>query len=211
MWGEKNKEISLVQQEFKYFDSVCVCFTANQTKLYLTCSNIWTRYLSRSGMVRGGEACEGLPSLDTVEASQRISHNLSQVSTVCSSGWWRLGPDGTELQQRCSQNVDISFAISWRSCSGGSSNVLSPGKAIPPSLRPTITAVFIPFLFVLVRISYFVSGCCSPHAQQRQHWKLSFPLDFLKKLKKLSKECVSVRRISVCSDRHACFPPRIQI
>lgn len=55
MWGEKNKEISLVQQEFKYFDSVCVCFTANQTKLYLTCSNIWTRYLSRSGMVRGGK------------------------------------------------------------------------------------------------------------------------------------------------------------
>lgn len=157
-----------------------MCFKANQTKSYLTCSNIWTRYLSRSGMVRGGKPARGLPSLDTIEASQRISHNLSQVSSVCNSGWWKLGPDGTKLQQRCSQKVDISFAISWRSCSGGSSYVLSPGKAIPPSLRPTITAVFILFLFVLIQISDFASGCCSPHAQQRQHENFPFPFPFLR-------------------------------
>lgn len=157
--GVGEKEISLVQQELKYFDSFeSVCLTASQTNLSLTCGSIWTRYLSSLEWFRSKPAnvCHlwilSNPSL-------RISHNLSQVSSVCSSGWWKLGPDGTKLlfrEQGCSQDVDIFFCYFPKILFRGFSNVLSPGKAISPSVRTIITAVFILFLFVLMGLSNII-------------------------------------------------------
>lgn len=95
-----------------------------------------------------------------VEPVWRISHNLSQVSNVCTAGWWKLAPDGTELlftEQRFCQDIDVIFDILRRFCSGLPLNVLSPGKAISPSARAIITAVFILFLFVLRGLSNITS------------------------------------------------------
>lgn len=117
------KETSSVQEEVKYFDIFeCVSSTASQTNLPLTCSNM----MPQPGMIQE-------------DAWTSIScWYISQVSSVCSSGWWKLAPDGTELlftEQRFCQVVDI-FDILGRSCSGLPPVCCLPVKRYPPRFGP---------------------------------------------------------------------------
>lgn len=138
-------------------------------------------------------------------------HRSAQFAALDDRNWALMAPS-------CSLESRGAAKTLTKMLFRGSSNVLSPGKAISPSVKTIITAVFILFLFVLVGFgTLYLSLCCtkasgrcktSPHTHNAV-WKL--PFYFLKKLKKPSKECVNVRRIAVCSDTDAFFPPRIQI
>lgn len=93
-------------------------------------------------------------------------HRSAQSAALDDEDWAPMAPS---CSRDAAKTLTFLLLIPEDPVQGAPLMFCLPVKRYPPSLRPTITAVVIPFLFVLIRISYFVSGRCSPHAQQRQH------------------------------------------
>lgn len=139
------KETSSVEEEVKYFDIFeCVSSPVSQTNLPLTCSNV----VPQPGMIQE----EAWTSISCWYFTGQLRLQLWMMKI---GPWWhRAALYRTEVLPR-----RWHFWYSQKILFRASSSVLSPGKAISPSVWTIITAVFILFLFVLRGLLNITSVC----------------------------------------------------
>lgn len=137
----------------------------------------------------GGGGVEGLFAISGYCRTLTTFQRSAQFAALDDENWALMAPSCSFESRDAAKTLTFFLAISRRSYSGGSSNVLSPGKAIPPPRLGPQSPQYLSSssLFSWVcRISYLslcsakASGCCEnqPTRSQRQH--KNFPFTFLR-------------------------------